>query len=678
MKNKKILIIFIIIILLIGGIAFYLYFGKEDKKTTLTANERQWIENNKNRLIDLSIPSDAPILSNNGEGVIFDFLADLEEKTGLEFNKISYANSEKPISEYALKAVPQRNNNDILIYQDNYILVGQNNIKFVSTSEIKNLVVGVLEDDLETISKNLPEAEVTYKTYKDKALMINDLKNNTLNLIALPKIASLDTIIKDKKLNIAYNITEYTNDYVLTLGNENILNKILKKYYLKWSKENFEEDFDKNLANNYFTAKKIGEKEQVKFRSKRYNYGFVNNSPFDITTREGLKGFNYSLLSEFAKSTNIEINYKKYSNIDTLVKEFGENKLDIIFNYSSNDKYNMDVYNTISVYDEKVVLISNQNTNLNINSINSLAGKTIYCVKDSKIESYLKENGVNTKTFDNVDSLINRLNGDNLAVIDYYTYDYYVRNELNTFKNLYTFNIDKDYNFISRDTSTNETFNELFNYYLSFINSNQILNNSYKELLEYNNNNKLFRLVIALLSAILLMVIGIITGKFVKKHRNPHPKLTKNDKLRYIDTLTSLKNRNYLNENIDSWDSSKIYPQTIIIIDLNNIAYINDNFGHAEGDKVIVEAAGILINNQLPNSDIIRTNGNEFLIFVLEQDEKRIISYIRKLHKQFKNISHGFGAEIGYSIITDEIKTIDDAINEATLDMRNNKDENKQ
>ena len=30
---------------------------------------------------------------------------------------------------------------------------------------------------------------------------------------------------------------------------------------------------------------------------------------------------------------------------------------------------------------------------------------------------------------------------------------------------------------------------------------------------------------------------------------------------------------------------------------------------------------------------------------------------------------------IGYSIITDGIKTIDDAINEATLDMRNNKEE---
>ena len=46
-------------------------------------------------------------------------------------------------------------------------------------------------------------------------------------------------------------------------------------------------------------------------------------------------------------------------------------------------------------------------------------------------------------------------------------------------------------------------------------------------------------------------------------------------------------------------------------------------------------------------------------------------------NKDLKDLSHDFGAAIGYSIITDEIKTIDDAINEATLDMKNNKQESR-
>jgi hypothetical protein len=82
-----------------------------------------------------------------------------------------------------------------------------------------------------------------------------------------------------------------------------------------------------------------------------------------------------------------------------------------------------------------------------------------------------------------------------------------------------------------------------------------------------------------------------------------------------------------------------------------------------------------LITNQMPNSEMIRTNGNEFLIYLVGYDEKQIASYIKKLNKDFKDLSHGFGAAMGYSMITDEIKTIDDAVNEATLDMRNNKEE---
>ena len=89
---------------------------------------------------------------------------------------------------------------------------------------------------------------------------------------------------------------------------------------------------------------------------------------------------------------------------------------------------------------------------------------------------------------------------------------------------------------------------------------------------------------------------------------------------------------------------------------------------------VIASAASILIQNQLTKSELIRTNGNEFLIFTIGHDEKDVVTYIRKLNREFKELAHGFGAAIGYSIINDEIKTVDDAVNEATIDMRSNKE----
>ena len=54
--------------------------------------------------------------------------------------------------------------------------------------------------------------------------------------------------------------------------------------------------------------------------------------------------------------------------------------------------------------------------------------------------------------------------------------------------------------------------------------------------------------------------------------------------------------------------------------------------------------------------------------------EDYVIDYIRKLTKALKDLPYGFGSTMGYSMITDDVKSIDDAINEATLSMRESKE----
>ena len=94
-----------------------------------------------------------------------------------------------------------------------------------------------------------------------------------------------------------------------------------------------------------------------------------------------------------------------------------------------------------------------------------------------------------------------------------------------------------------------------------------------------------------------------------------------------------------------------------------------------KGDKLIIKAASILVNTQLENSEIMRTDGNEYLIYLVGYQEKQVVSYIRKLYKEFKNLPYEHGAAIGYSMITNDMKTIEDSINESIEDMRNKKDE---
>ena len=672
MSKKRIIIIISLIALVLVGLIFF--FTREDKGTSLNVIEKKWIDNNKNKVIDFSLLNGVPIINYNGSGILFDFLNSLEKDTGLEFNRLSYSIGTKSNSEYSLEVTDEIGNN-ILFYQDNYVIVTKDKKHYNDVSELNNLNIGVLSDNSSKISDCLLGSHnITYKGYSNDAELINALKNAEVDGIVIPKLDYLGSILKNN-FNISYNISDYSKNYVIKLGSNKRLNKILTKYFKNYKSNKYQKSFNKYLADNYFSFKNIDEKEQASFRSKRYNYGFVLNAPFEVTVNNSLKGFNYSFVKDFSKVANVEIDFKRYSSIENILKDFNENKLDIISSDIDASKFDMDVYNLVSIYNNKVAIITKNNTDVNVNSVNSLSGLDVLTVKNSKIAGYLKAHGVNTKEYDNVKSLIKSINNQSIAAIDEYTYDYYVRSDLRNIKKLKTLDFDENYGFISRDINDNKIFNNFMDFYLSFVNTNSIVSESYKNILESNNNIVILQTI---LSALLIILISFTLFLVIRifKHRKIYDfRLSKADKLRYIDSMTSLKNRDYLNDNISKWDNSEAYPQSVIIIDLNNVAYINDNFGHKEGDKVIIEGASVLINNQLSDSELVRTNGNEFLIFTIGHDEKTIVTYIRKLNKEFKELSHGFGAAIGYSMINDEIKTIDDAINEATIDMRNNKEE---
>ncbi len=671
MKNKKIIVIITLIILLLG-IAFFIYYflTREDKVTTLNLFEKQWIESNKNNVIDMSIVDNIPILSYNGEGIIVDFLDSLNKETGLAFNKISYRLGDEIRSDYAFELVNSLSENDILIYDDNYAIITKE-ATYLSISELNGLTIGVISEDLNNVNNYLPNAGVLYKTFANTDELIADFNSEETELdgIVLLKTTNLKLLI-DNNYKIAYNISDYKKYYVLSLGNTERLNTILTKYYNKWSSSNYEELYNKYLSKNYLNFRNINDSETVKFRSKRYVYGFIENAPYDTLMDGKLSGINYQLLSNFSKLTNAEISYKEFNSMEQLIEAFNANQIDLFYGINSTTNYALDIYDTVPVYKNDSIILKHSSNDKIINSIKSLS--EVYCIENSKIYEKLINNGISVKTFANMKDLINNIDQNSIIAIDLYNYNFYA-SQLEDYIISLQVKYD-DYSFVIRNISDNTIFNEFFDFYIRFNDRQVFITDGLKELLLVNQTPIILKRVAVVLGSIvgiLLIVLTIIKIKPKKKTSN----LSKEDKLRYIDALTSLKNRNYLNDSIERWDGSDTYPQTIIIVDLNNIAYINDNYGHTEGDEVIKQAANILILNQMENSEIIRTNGNEFLVYLVGYEEKQVITYMRKLGKEFKDLKHNFGAAIGYSMINDAIKTIDDAINEATLDMRNNKEE---
>lgn len=679
MKNKKLWIGLIAVVLTIGIIfGVYTYYTKQDSTSTLTIMEKQWIESNKNRVIDLSIITDIPVLNYDGKGIILDFINDFEKDTNLKFNRLAYNADDEKVSEYTFTTKTEVEDNDIVLCEDHYVLLTKQNQTFTHLEELEDMQIGVLKDDLAIIQAYLDiNQNLTYKTYDSVEAILSGLENEEVNAITLPRLKNLDTIISKEDVYISYHITEYRQYYVLSLGNIDKLNTILKKYTRKWLNNSFEDEFNKYLTSNYFAFASVDQKAQASFKSKRYRYGFVSNYPYDVLEDGHLVGINSNILKAFSNTADIEIEYRdSYNSIENLLSSFNKNEIDLFFGVNAQTDYAMDVKTTSSIFNEQIAIVSSYDNNINVNSLKSLTDKVVYTVKGTKISDLLSKSGIKVKEFTNISELLDNLKKDTILAIDYASYKYYQHSSLRNYGVDYIHNLDDTYGYVIRDISDNEVFANYLDFYVSFINQNTLINDAYNIFLVKENHVNFFTLFLTIIGGIIVGLFAIFgLYKYIHIGAKKVSKMGKADKLRYIDMLTSLKNRNYLNDNIDAWDESEVYPQSIVIVDLNNVAYINDNYGHQEGDNVIKEAANILIKTQIDNSDIIRTSGNEFLVYLVGHDEKEIVSYVRKINKEMRTIAHGFGAAVGYSMITDAIKTIDDAVNEATLDMRTQKEE---
>ena len=675
MNKKVIAMLFAAFVLIVSGLGTYFYFTSEEAKTSFTKVEREWISKNKLKLIDIGVENDIPVFNYIGEGVIFDFFKDFEATTGLEFNRVSYSYNDKISADYSFKISKEVKSNQIGVYEDNYVLLANENVKYNSLNEITKLKIGVLKSDVDEVRTYLSglDNEITgYDTIKALGNAFGLEENEAiLNAILVPKILTFNYAL-NSKVHIAYLVNDLSTNYVIELGKNDRLNTIIKKYYQKWKNENYKEAFNKYFTNCYFEFGGIDQSSLASFKGKRYTYGYVENAPYDYVINDNYYGSNKAILDNFANLADIEINYKKYSNLDSLLKAFEKDELDLFFNNTKKTGYDLNGFVSSDAYIKEIVIISNTKESYNITSLKSLKNKTLAVLKDSYLSAELTKIGAKKVEYKTTSELI--ASNASLIALDLTTYDYYKKSDLGNYKIEYT-EKNEGYGYTMRSVTSNSTFNEYLNFYLKLMTQNSTIDNGINELMNKNNRSTLIKRISLITGLVLVYIASIIFTSQMNKTKQPSISFKKTEKIKYMDMLTSLKNRNYLNDNIDKWEASRVYPQTIIIVDLNNIAYINDNYGHNAGDDEIKEAANVLIKNQVINSDIIRTNGNEFLIYLVGYKEHQIDIYIKKLNKELAELKHDFGAAIGYSMITDDIKTIDDAINEATIVMRKIKEE---
>ena len=674
MKNKKKLIFLIVGIALIVFIGLYIIINYTEPNI-LNSQDKKWIADNGGKVIDIDVINDIPVYSNNGSGVIFSFLDYMKNETNLEFNKIPYLKGSTSLSsKYRFELVDSSSklsSDQLLIFSDSYVAVEKKERKIRSIDDLSNRKIGVLSADSNTISYYLENvANVVFKNYDTVAELFKALDNGDVSTIITSHMTNLDKMINDE-YNVNYFFNNISKSLVLTLDSENSsLNTIIKKVYNNWYSKKYEEEYNETFLDYYINMRSIADKTKVDLLSKTYIYGYVENAPYEFSMAGRMEGVAIEYIKKIIRLTNIDINFQKYESIDKLKEAIKSGKVDIFFDYfnSEDTKY----LKAKPVFLSKYVVISKAH-NSTIDNLEGLRGKDISTLSNSIISNYIKSN---TKANVSEKNTVKELGKDDLVIVDSEIYNYYKNNIFSKHEVLYMNSIPGDYLFMVN--STDASFFELFNY---FINTNSYYN--YRNSAYNSFNGSIFdkvtfeELYLIILAIILVPIVSFILIRVLVKNRKKIKIMKKDDRKRYTDMMTSLKNRNYLNLNIEKWNNEKVNPRAIMIIDLNNTKYINDNYGREKGDLLIVRASSILINTQLENTEIIRSDGNEFLIYMIGYNENQVDIYAKKLSKSLQELPYGFGAAIGYSMIVDNIKTIDDAINEATIAMQSDKESYK-
>ncbi|WP_404344151.1 GGDEF domain-containing protein [Pseudoalteromonas mariniglutinosa] len=101
------------------------------------------------------------------------------------------------------------------------------------------------------------------------------------------------------------------------------------------------------------------------------------------------------------------------------------------------------------------------------------------------------------------------------------------------------------------------------------------------------------------------------------------------ENLALLDPLTGAGNRLAMNHyfEVEQLHKENLY---VLLLDLDYFKAINDQYGHAVGDRVLIEVVTLLRKNT-PHGYVFRIGGEEFAIFSLHQDRQAAYQFAEQL-----------------------------------------------
>jgi len=114
------------------------------------------------------------------------------------------------------------------------------------------------------------------------------------------------------------------------------------------------------------------------------------------------------------------------------------------------------------------------------------------------------------------------------------------------------------------------------------------------------------------------------------------------------DSLSNLYNRRYIIGISDRlFDTALRYSQnlSVIMIDLDDFKNINDTYGHAIGDEVIIRCAKVLKETVRTSDILARYGGEEFLMLIPNTPNEEVLDLANRIRENIENEKIPYGNE---------------------------------
>lgn len=142
-------------------------------------------------------------------------------------------------------------------------------------------------------------------------------------------------------------------------------------------------------------------------------------------------------------------------------------------------------------------------------------------------------------------------------------------------------------------------------------------------------------------------------------------------KIAYRDVMTNMGNRLAFLKQQEN--GSEQENGSCVVLDINNLKWTNDCYGHQEGDRLIIDAAECIKTAFADLGKCYRIGGDEFAVILATVSKEEILRGIEKLERRMKEKSVGRIVPVriayGYSIRRPDTESFQALFNEADANM---------